>query len=125
MLRISVIAILSLVISQNSIAQKDSVLSVPGKDLFCKIDTEGYSVLPSGRLVKPAGQVIRITHDPFGMALSPDGKYAITLHDGVVTRINLNRLETVRIPSYDGKIKTPLDEGSFLGVAFHPVKPWV
>lgn len=104
---------------------QDSILTVPGSGLYCKIDTAGISVLPSGRFVKPAGQTIRITHDPFGMSLSPDGKYAITLHDGVLTRVDLKQLNTVRIPSYDGKIKNPLGEGSFLGVAFHPSKSWV
>jgi WD40 repeat protein len=32
----------------------------------------------------------------------------------------LNDLGTVRVPDYQKKIESPLKDGSFLGVAFHP-----
>ncbi len=100
-------------------AQKQvKVLQVPGRSDFCKIDENGKSVLPSGRFVSPAGQTIRITHDPFGMAISPDGKKAVTLHNGVFTIIDLATLNHTRVPSYDDKIVSPFSNGSFLGVAF-------
>ena len=54
--------------------KKVNVLQVPGRNEFCKIDEKGKSILPSGRFVTPAGEVIRITHDPFGMAISPGWK---------------------------------------------------
>ncbi|MBL7724373.1 MAG: phosphoesterase [Chitinophagaceae bacterium] len=95
-------------------------LQVPGKDQYAVIKEKGVSVLPSGRFVTPAGQMIRITHDPFGMALSPDGKKAVTLHNGVFTIIDLVTLGHTRVPSYDKKITSPLSNGSFLGVAFSP-----
>jgi YVTN family beta-propeller protein len=95
-----------------------NVLQVPGRDQFCKIDKNGVTVLPSGRYVTMAGQVIPITNDPYGLAVSPDGKKAVTLHDGVITIIDLGRLNAQRIPSYDKKIPSPLSKGSFLGVAF-------
>ena len=49
--------------------KKATVLQVPGMNQFCKINEKGISVLPSGRLVTPAGNLIRITNDPFGMAI--------------------------------------------------------
>ena len=86
-------------------AQKQvTILQVPGTNQFCKINENGTSVLPSGRYVTPAGNLIRITHDPFGMAISPDGKKAVTLHNGVFTIIDLTSMSHTRIPSYDGKI---------------------
>ena len=94
------------------------ILQVPGKDQFCKIDKKGVSVLPSGRYVTPAGEVMPITNDPYGMAISPDGKKAVTLHNGVITIIDLTQVTAQRIPDYEGKIPTPLSKGSFLGVAF-------
>ncbi len=97
-----------------------SVLQVPGIDRFCSINQNGISVLPSGRFVTPAGEFIRITHDPFGMSVSPDGKKAVTLHNGVFTIIDLASLATTRVPSYDKTIASPLQKGSFLGVAFAP-----
>ncbi|GEO10600.1 bifunctional YncE family protein/alkaline phosphatase family protein [Segetibacter aerophilus] len=96
------------------------VLTVPGKDAFTNINKNGKTVLPSGRHVTPAGQTIQITHDPFGMAVSPDGTKTVTLHNGVITIINNSTLNNTRVPSYDKKIVSPFSNGSFLGVAFAP-----
>src|SRR3569832_1621746 len=103
-----------------SAQKKVAVLEVPGLKEYCRIDSTGVSVLPSGRYVTPAGQLVRITHDPFGLAVSPDGKKAVTLHNGVVTLIGLQDMSTGRIPPYGGKKKKkvePLYDGAFLGVA--------
>ena len=75
-------------------------------------------MLPSGRYATPVGESIRITNDPYGMAISPNGKTAVTLHGGPLTIINLSTLNTIRVPSSDGKIVSPMHNGSFLGVAF-------
>jgi YVTN family beta-propeller protein len=106
----------------STFAQKTyQTLQVPGRAEFCKIDTLGRSVLPSGRYVTPAGQTIRITNDPFGLALSSDGKKAVTLHDGVLTVLNLDdKLQAIRVPDYAGKIPSPVTGATFLGVAFAP-----
>lgn len=95
-----------------------SILEVPGKFEYARIQEKGISVLPSGRYISPAGEMIRITHDPFGMRISPDGKKAITLHNGVFTVIDLGTMNYTRVPSYDGKIASPFSNGSFLGVDF-------
>jgi DNA-binding beta-propeller fold protein YncE len=97
-----------------------SILSVPATGSWTHIDTAGKTVLPSGRYCTPAGQTITITHDPFGMASSPNGETTVTLHDGVFTIINNTTLANTRVPSYDGSITSPLKNGSFLGVAFLP-----
>ncbi len=130
-------------IAQQKATQKPiTILQVPSMQQFCKIDENGTSILPSGRFVTPAGKLIRISHDPFGMAISPDGKKAVTLHNGVFTIVNLATLANTRVPSYNQKITSqlahnplsdtafgldlntnkiitsPLKDGSFLGVAF-------
>src|SRR6478672_5875956 len=101
-------------------AQTTTVLTVPGRSEYANINPSGASVLPSGRYVTPAGKLLRITHDPFGMSVSPDGKKAVTLHSGVFTIIDLPSLTATRVPSYDNKIASPLPDGSFLGVCFAP-----
>jgi len=98
--------------------KKVDILSVPAGNMPTEIRADGTTVLPSGRFLTPAGELIRITHDPFGMAISPDGKKAVTLHDGVFTLINLQSMSSLRVPSYDKKIKSPLSNGSYLGVCF-------
>lgn len=97
-----------------------TLLTVPGYREYCSIDTSGISVLPSGRYITPAGKTIRITHDPFGFAISPDGKKGVSLHNGVFTIIDLATLHHTRIPGYDNSIASPFSNGSFLGVAFSP-----
>ncbi len=100
--------------------KKVKILQVPGWDKYCELNEGGVSILPSGRYVTPAGEMVRITHDPFGMVISPQGDKAVTLHNGVFTIIDLKTLEATRVPSYDGKIKSPFSRGSFLGVDFAP-----
>ena len=95
---ISTTLFLLFVISGNT--QIVKYLSVPGYNELSKIDTSGYSVLPSGRYVQPAGQSLRITHDPFGLAISPDQKVAITMHENAITLIDLQTMQQKRIPDY-------------------------
>jgi len=111
---IGILCFLSVTIGQKSY----SYLSVPGVSEYTTIDKNNHSVLPSGRYLTPAGTTIQITHDPFGIAVSPDGNKSVTLHNGVITIIDNGSLKTTRIPSYDKKIENPLKKGSFLGVTF-------
>src|SRR4051812_36512 len=113
---------------------KRQVLTVPAITEYTHIDTSGKSVLPSGRYVTPAGSTIQISHDPFGIALSPDGSKAVTLHNGVFTIIDNTTLKNTMVGwvgdipdsdhseyalnSYKRSIPSPLPNGSFLGVSF-------
>ena len=110
---------LFIVFYQLVFAQKTvKMLQVPAENQFSTINTEGVSIIPSGRFVTPVGKVTRITRGAFGLAISADESKALVLHhNGVVTVVHLKGNEAVRVPSYDGKIK-PLDNETFLGVAF-------
>ena len=114
------IAILGLLFSLMLFSSKaQQILEVPGTRQFAKIDTQGISILPSGRYVKPAGKTLRITSDPFGMAISPDGKWAVTLHNGAFTRIDLVTQIKKRFPKFGTPSKlSPYGKSSFLGVVF-------
>ena len=114
----TLIALLFSLLSCNPTLEKLTILEVPGKSEYCSINEGGVSVLPSGRKLTPAGELIRITHDPFGMTLNNDGSQVVTLHNGVFTVINTATMEHIRVPSYDQRIASPLSKGSFLGVAF-------
>ncbi len=111
----------SVFIISDAFGQKSyQVLSVPAIKEYTHINIKGNSVLASGRYVTPAGETIQITHDPFGMAISPDGKKTVTIHNGVFTIIDNETLANTRVPSYDSSILSPFSNGSFLGVAFAP-----
>lgn len=111
--------IISVLLYATSFAQQSSLLQVPGRDKYTHMNINGLSVLPSGRYVQPAGQITRITHDPFGLTISPNGKIAVTLHNGVITIIYLDKGESVRVPDYEEKIPSPFANGSLLGAAFY------
>lgn len=95
-----------------------AVLSVPGMHQRDTLNETGISVIPSGRYLSPAGKMVRITRDPFGMSISPDSHTAVTLHNGVFSLISLADLKVTRVPSYDKSILSPLSGSSFLGVAW-------
>lgn len=57
-------------------------ISAPAGDAYCRIDTAGESIIPNGRIVKPAGKTIRIAPHPYGLALSADGSVAVTANSG-------------------------------------------
>jgi YVTN family beta-propeller protein len=103
-------------------AQKQTIVStlqVPGREAYTHLDSNGVSVLASGRFVRPVGTVTRITRAPFGLAITPDGQTALALHhNGALTVIGLKSPgAALRIPDYAGKTK-PISEAPFLGVVF-------
>lgn len=118
LLRSTLIFLLTALFGQVFSQKKIEILTVPAGNRPTRINENGTTILPSGRFLTPAGDLVRITSDPFGMALSPDGRKAVTLHDGVFTVIDLSTKEATRVPSYDGHIKSPLSNGSYIGVAF-------
>ena len=119
----SILFLLLLTVTLLSIGQKKiAYLTVPGYNEISKIDTNGISILPSGRYVQPVGKSIRITNDPFGLKIAPDGLVAITIHENALTLIDLQSLQTKRIPEYYKASESPLKNGAFLGIAFHPTK---
>ncbi len=99
-----------------------TTLQVPGRNEFCRIDTTGgYSVLPSGRRVTPVGTTLRITNDPFGLAVSPDGRRVVALHSGAVSLIDAEQPhQALRIPDYAKTFADPFKGATFLGAAFAP-----
>lgn len=94
--------------------QKVTTFQVPGKDLYCAIDTGGASVIPSGRIVDPHGTFIRIAPDPFGLALSPGGSVAMAVHNNILSMIKTGSLNHEQTGS-------PFEErGSYMGAAICP-----
>ncbi|MFZ4632606.1 MAG: bifunctional YncE family protein/alkaline phosphatase family protein [Saprospiraceae bacterium] len=106
-------------------AQQSTTIMVPAREAYCRIDTAGKSVIPSGRFVTPAGRVTRIARAPFGLAISPDQQQALVLHNnGVLTRVNLGDKPAVQqVPSPQrivelAKQQARFNPTAYLGVAF-------
>src|SRR3989442_8605137 len=56
----------------------------PAGDRYARIDPEGETVLPNGRLLTPAGRQVPTAPHPFGLALSADGTVLVTVNGGIV-----------------------------------------
>ncbi|HOB84989.1 MAG TPA: bifunctional YncE family protein/alkaline phosphatase family protein [Bacteroidales bacterium] len=88
-----------------------TTLQVPGLNRYCQINLNGESIIPSGRIVKPYGEFIRIAHDPFGLALSPDGSVALAVHDNTLSLIKTSDMSFT-------EAQAPFeDKGSYMGAA--------
>jgi YVTN family beta-propeller protein len=59
------------------------VLSAPAGSLYTSVNKQGTTVIPNGRLLTPSGRSIEVAPHPFGLALSNDGKIAVTANSGV------------------------------------------
>ena len=59
------------------------LIEAPAGQRYTTVDTQGTSVLPNGRLIKPYGKTWRVAPHPFGLALSPDGLTAVTANSGI------------------------------------------
>ncbi|NOS75033.1 MAG: hypothetical protein HOP36_10980, partial [Methyloglobulus sp.] len=81
---------------------------------------DGYraAVLPSGRLLTPAGVEVNVdAPKPFGLALSPDGKMLATVNSGA-SRFSVSLINN--IGSATPTIKRVNLDATFLGVVFSP-----
>lgn len=95
-------------------------IEVPGRDEYAKIKLNGPSVLPSGRYVKPAGELKLVTRAPYGLAVSKDERMAVVLHSNAISIVDLSNSEMAvsRFPSYDGKNRDVIKGASFVGACF-------
>ncbi|MEL6256662.1 MAG: hypothetical protein AAFR87_31975 [Bacteroidota bacterium] len=54
----------------------------PAGSEYAKIDLNGKTIIPNGRIISPVGNTIRIAPHPYGLCLSPNGKIAVTANSG-------------------------------------------
>ncbi len=55
----------------------------PAGERPARIDREGTTVIPNGRLIDPAGTTVEVAPHPFGLELSPDGGTVATANSGI------------------------------------------
>ena len=57
-------------------------LHAPSTDTYAKHDPNGLTILSSGRYLKPLGRHIPVAREPYGLAMSHDGKTLFVASDG-------------------------------------------
>jgi YVTN family beta-propeller protein len=58
------------------------IIEAPAQSQYCRLDPDGTTIIPNGRLITPHGKNYRIAPHPYGLTLSPDGSLAITANSG-------------------------------------------
>ena len=102
------------------------VASAPAGTEYTRIDKEGNTVIPNGRLITPLGKQIMVAPHPFGLTLSPDGKTIITSNSGtgpfsisIISDFNFGQPDVQQVPE-GAKPNEGLLEAVFMGLAVSP-----
>ncbi len=102
------------------------LLSAPAGNRSVKIDPQGETILPSGRLITPLGKQVKVAPHPYGLVLSPDGKTLVTVNSGtkpfsvsILTDLDSPQPQVAQIPpGFDSADADP--QSVFLGAAIAP-----
>jgi YVTN family beta-propeller protein len=102
------------------------IATAPAGSEFVKIDKNGTTIIPNGRLIKPLGKSIVTAPHPYGLTLSPDGNTVVTANSGtsplsitIVRKILSEHPEVQQIPPGPSTEKGVL-ASVFMGLAISP-----
>ncbi len=124
---ISILLSLILITCQSKLdLSQPFVFTAPAGEKFTKINSEGESVIPNGRLISPMGKLLRVAPHPYGLTLSPDGNIVVTANSGtkpfslsIIRNIGSQNPEITQIPeSISGN--DGILESVFMGLAISP-----
>ena len=101
------IAAIALTIGTDLPAQQTPYLHAPSVTTYAKHDPAGTTILPTGRLLKPAGRHTPLATWPHGLVLSPDGSTVFVASEGVGQFITDWRSEKPVVTSF-----SPTDSGT-------------
>lgn len=102
--------------------------SAPAGDRYTSINRKynAETILPNGRIITPSGRIVDVAPHPFGLALSSDGRWAVTANSGVgpfsvsiIDHLNSTAPEVTQFPEENNSEKGTL-EAVFMGLAVAP-----
>ena len=80
-LRANYFLIASVGLSLTACVPNHSYLHAPAIDAYAQHDPNGLTILSNGRYLKPAGRHLPVAHEPYGLAMSRDGKTLFVASD--------------------------------------------
>ena len=102
------------------------IITAPAGERFTRIDRNGETIIPNGRIVAPAGKSIVVAPHPYGLTLSRDGNTAVTANSGtsplsitIIRNILSEEPEVQQIPPGPATDKGVL-ASVFMGLAVSP-----
>ncbi|MBS1682058.1 MAG: bifunctional YncE family protein/alkaline phosphatase family protein [Bacteroidetes bacterium] len=120
---LSAIILIAAVSCQQKTKHTTWEITAPAGNQYTQINYQGTTVIPNGRLLTPHGKQVIVAPHPFGLTLSPDGKFAITSNSGVgpfsISIIDVEKnFEVTQIPETGAK-ESPF-KSVFMGLAVSP-----
>ncbi len=116
-------------ISQFPADEYNYIIEAPADIRYCKINKKGNTIIPNGRIIRPAGESFIVAPHPFGLTLRDD--IAITANSGVnplsitiLKGITTSKPEIIQIPDSANTDKGVI-ESVFMGLAISPDKKTV
>jgi YVTN family beta-propeller protein len=76
---ISILSLTALTLTAPVLGQP--YLHAPAVDAYAKHDPDGLTILPDGRYLKPVGRHLPVAYQPYGLAMSRDGKTLFVASD--------------------------------------------
>ncbi len=125
---VSTLALVFLTMTACTAPQTDEepwIATAPAGDRPTRIDRDGETVIPNGRIIQPHGKTVTVAPHPFGLALSHDGLVAVTANSGVgpfsisILRDLAGSTSVQQIPE-GAKNDENLLESVFMGLAITP-----
>jgi YVTN family beta-propeller protein len=103
---------------------KITILQAPAGELITKIDVNGTTVIPNGRLLTPVGKSILVAPHPYGLVISNDGNMAVTANSGtnplsisIIRNLNSANPDVQQIPPGPSSDRGVI-ASVFMGLAF-------
>lgn len=100
------------------------MMSSPSGDRYVERNVNGESNLPNGRLITPTGQMHQVRPHPYGLTISPDGRWVVSLSsDGPqLSLLDLADPANPKITFIPDEIKKDggVLDAAFMGVAISP-----
>lgn len=100
------------------------LMRAPAGEAYVELDPAGRTILPNGRFITPAGRMIRVLPHPYGLTISPDGRWIITACSqgpmlSILDVADPRQPIEYRIPENAGEGEGVLD-ACFMGLAVDP-----
>lgn len=102
------------------------VVSSPSGNLYTRINRNGKTIIPNGRIITPVGKTIEVAPHPFGLTLSHDGTIAVTANSGtspisvsIIKNLHSSKQTVLQVPPGPATDNGVL-ASVFMGIAISP-----
>ncbi|MFA6244800.1 MAG: YncE family protein, partial [Candidatus Hydrogenedentales bacterium] len=116
----------ALLIAVSAGLAEEVVMRSPSGERYVEMDVAGTTILPNGRFITPSGPMIRVQPHPYGLTMSPDGRWVIAACSqgpqlSILDVSDPAAPKVAMIPEEGADSKGVLD-ATFMGLAVDPEK---